>query len=154
MYLLNSHFSPPLTCNQTSNQSESKRWSQCNSLHDRTTSEEEEKEHTYIIFFFLSKKLYAMSAHRLWPLPCFLSKSHSYDTSQPSEDARHAMQIVNATGVLDAQVGCQDGLHRRKKGKMRKTNHTIYCHNYNYIYIIIYYTQKRLETFQSIISHL
>ena len=44
-------------------------------------------------------------------LPIFLSQSHGNNTSQPTQDARHAVQIVNSTGVLDAQAGCQDGLH-------------------------------------------
>lgn len=49
------------------------------------------------------------------PLPFFLSQSHSYNTGQPTQDARHAVQIVDSTGVLDSQAGCQDGLHVRKK---------------------------------------
>lgn len=60
---------------------------------------------------------------RLKPLPFFLPQSHSYDPSQPPQDARHAMQIVDPTGVLDTQAGCQDGLQRRKQD--RKKEHFI-----------------------------
>lgn len=39
-----------------------------------------------------------------------LSQSHSHYTSQTAQDSRHAMQIVDTAGILDAQVGCQDWL--------------------------------------------
>lgn len=45
------------------------------------------------------------------PLLFFLSKSHGYDTGQTTQDAGHAVQVVDSAGVLDAQAGCQDGLH-------------------------------------------
>lgn len=50
-------------------------------------------------------------------LPFFLSQSHGYNTGQPTQDSRHAVQIVDSTGVLDAQARCQDGLHVNKRSK-------------------------------------
>lgn len=50
-------------------------------------------------------------------LPIFLSQSHSNNPSQPTQNARHAVQIVDSAGVLDTQAGSQDGLHINKEGK-------------------------------------
>lgn len=52
----------------------------------------------------------------LWPLPIFFPWSYSHNASQAAQNARHTMQIVDSTGVLDAQVGWKDGLQRRRKG--------------------------------------
>lgn len=49
-----------------------------------------------------------------WGLPCRFCYSHSHNASQTSQNARHAVQIVDTTGVLDAQAGCQDGLKCRE----------------------------------------
>lgn len=63
----------------------------------------------YSIFY------YVRFVVRLRPLPLFFPQSHSHNTSQPAQDARHAMQIVDSTGVLDTQARRQDGLQRRKQ---------------------------------------
>ncbi|KAG7222716.1 hypothetical protein INR49_026325, partial [Caranx melampygus] len=47
---------------------------------------------------------------------------HGHNTSQSTQDAGHAVQIVDTAGILDAQVGCQDGLQRRKGGIMFSPN--------------------------------
>lgn len=47
---------------------------------------------------------------RSWLLPLLFPQSYSHDTSQAAQDAGHAVQIVDSAGVLNAQVGCQDGL--------------------------------------------
>lgn len=51
-------------------------------------------------------------------LPLLFPQSHSHDTSQATQDARHAVQIVHSAGVLYAQVGSQDGLQKGVKVKV------------------------------------
>lgn len=57
-----------------------------------------------------------------------LSQSHSHYTSQTAQDSRHAMQIVDTAGILDAQVGCQDWLQEERdvSSHFRNSIHPFY----------------------------